>query len=451
MATLDKAELTIRYSRPAPRYTSYPSAARFEPIPVTTAEELLAGSNRKLPLSLYFHIPFCRNVCFFCGCSVVYTKNQARSEPYLEQLTREVNIVADLLGERRDCDQIHFGGGTPNFLRADQFDQFYDVITSRFDLLPDAEKSVELDPRTLQDSHLEVLARRGFNRVSLGIQDLDPVVQRAINRIQPVEMIDAVYKKLRALKIHVNFDLIYGLPNQTHDSFIETIQGVIRWRPDRIALFHFAYIPELKRHQRRIDPQALPDPDTKLELFELATKMLTAAGYESIGLDHFALPDDSLYQALAAGTLRRNFQGYTTTKGDLVGFGATSISEFEKGYSQNAKDLAVYGKAVEAGTLPTERGLLLTRDDRLRKSIIMQLMTYMRLSPRDVESKWGINFASYFAAELREMAELEKDGLVALRGNDIFIRETARPFIRNVAMVFDAHSRVSTSIMSKAV
>lgn len=451
MTPLDKAELTIRYSRPAPRYTSYPSAARFEPISVETEERLLAGSNRNLPVSLYFHIPFCRNVCFFCGCSVVYTKNQARSEPYLEHLSKEVHLVADRLGERRQSDQIHFGGGTPNFLRAEQFDKFYDVITSRFDILPDAEKSVELDPRTLEDSHFEVLSRRGFNRVSVGIQDLDPVVQRAVNRIQPMEMIDSVYKKLRALKIHVNFDLIYGLPNQTHDSFARTMEGVIQWRPDRIALFHFAYIPELKKHQRRIDPNALPDPDAKLELFDLATKMLTKAGYESIGLDHFALPDDSLYQAMAAGTLRRNFQGYTTTKGDLIGFGATSISEFEGGYSQNAKDLAVYGRAIEAGTLPTERGLLLNDDDRLRKSIIMQLMTYMRLSPRDVESRWKINFASYFAPELREMAELERDGLVVMRGNDIFIRETARPFIRNVAMVFDAHSRAGTTIMSKAV
>ncbi len=440
-----------KHSVMAPRYTSYPSAARFTSMNQEEHKELLRKVNLEEPVGLYFHIPFCKSVCYFCGCSVVYTRNQERSNSYMESMLREIDLVAAALPGKIKVSQIHLGGGTPNFLSAAQIENLCEVIEDRFSFTEDAERCIELDPRTVETSHFDILKKFNFRRASMGIQDTNPDVQQAINRIQPPEMVEKVFGELRSRGMSINFDLIYGLPHQTIESFSETIEQIIRWKPDRIAMFQFAYLPELKVHQKRIDSAELPQATQRLMIFFAAAKKLTQAGYIAIGLDHFALPDDTLCQALKSGALRRNFQGYTTGPRQLIGFGTTSISEFADGYAQNTKSLEDYAAITEKGNLPTERGLLINEEDKLRKYVITKIMTYLKLDFKQTEKERNINFKEHFSRELEEMANLAEDGLVELTQDGIIVHDEARPFVRNIAMIFDTHAAEIKSPMSKAV
>lgn len=432
-----------KYSRPGPRYTSYPTAPVFNnDFTDVDYQKLLSKPEQKdVPLSLYFHIPFCKSVCSFCACSVIYTKKREQVDPYIEILLKEMDLVKSHLDPGRKVNQLHWGGGSPTFMTPDRMAHFMDEIRSRFSIADDAEISIELDPRETSMEHLDVLAGNGFNRASLGIQDVDDTVQRAVNRVQPMEIILPIYEKLKALNFSgINLDLIYGLPHQTPDTFRKTIETVVDMRPARISLFNFAYLPHLKTHQKRIDEHALPDVDQRLEIFADAVNAFVEAGYTYIGMDHFALPEDELSRAQSNGTLHRNFQGYTTRGGsDLLGLGVTSIGELAGGYAQNRKDLSAYTADIEAGRLPIERGLVRSADDQIRHHVIMELINHFHLDFQSVENKFDIRFNEYFGPELPQLEEFKTDGLLELDDKGIRISWQGRFVVRNICMVFDAH------------
>ena len=435
--------LVAKYDRPGPRYTSYPTAPHFSDAfgAVDYAALLGASRERRLPLSLYVHVPFCRTRCLFCGCNVVIARDAGRASAYLPLLEREMDRAAELLGAaEREVTQVHWGGGTPTFLAPPELTALAAALRARFRLSPDCEFGVEVDPRRATPEHLDALAEAGVNRLSLGVQDLDPKVQWAIRRVQPAEQTWAVLDGARRRGMtSLNVDLIYGLPHQTPESFAATVAEVVRMRPDRVALFNFAYLPQALPHQRAIDAAALPGADAKLTILEQSIGTLTGAGWTFIGMDHFALPDDPLARALADRTLTRNFQGYATGgAADLVGFGSSAISQVADGYAQNEHDLPAYRSAIEAGELATCRGVALTPDDLLRREVIFALMGSFRVDKAEVEARWGVDFDRRFAAELAALAPLADDGLVELSASALEVTPIGRLLVRNVAMAFDA-------------
>lgn len=432
-----------KYSQPGPRYTSYPTAPSFDPaFGEKEYRELLSSEDRKdVPLSFYFHIPFCQSVCYFCACSVIYTKKRDQVDPYVELILKEMDLLSRSLSPDRLVNQLHWGGGSPTFLTPDRMGALWSEIKKRFQFTSDPEISIELDPRETSQEHLDMLAELGFNRASIGMQDVDPDVQKAINRVQPMEeVVLPVYEKLRKLNFKgINLDLIYGLPLQTPRSFEATLDTVIGMRPDRISLFNFAYLPHLKTHQKRIREDELPDVEQRLEIFASATERFINAGYRYIGMDHFALPEDELTLAQDNGTLHRNFQGYTTRGGDdLIGVGVTSIGELADGYAQNLKDIRDYTSRLEEGLLPVERGIRRNQDDRVRHRVIMFLLCHFYLNFESIESEFGINFREYFKDELGRLSGFVQEGLLKITDRGLEVPFQGRFVIRNICMVFDA-------------
>ncbi|HSL81848.1 MAG TPA: oxygen-independent coproporphyrinogen III oxidase [Thermoanaerobaculia bacterium] len=442
-------ELVKKYDRPGPRYTSYPTAPWFrEGFGSADYSELLLRSSAPeggapaLPLSVYVHVPFCETRCFFCGCNVVVSRSKDRARDYLPWVEREMAAVAELAeaAERRTV-QVHWGGGTPTFLPPEETTALMAAVRRYFPPAPGCEIGVEVDPRRLTEAHLDALAAAGVNRLSMGVQDLDAAVQRAVNRVQPAEETWSVLAGARERGMtSVNIDLIYGLPHQTPASFAATVAEVVRMAPDRIALFNFAYLPEMFPHQRAIDGAALPGPEDKLTILEETIAALTGAGYAFIGMDHFAKPEDPLAKALADRTLTRNFQGYSTCgETDLVAFGVSSISHVAGGFAQNGKEVPDYTAALGAGRLPVFRGLVSTPEDRLRRDVILGLMGHFHLDKDEVEAAHGIDFDRHFAAELEALAPLAADGLVEAAGRALRVTPLGRLLVRNVAMVFDEY------------
>ncbi len=448
MATRIPTELIKKYDRPGPRYTSYPTAVEFSDSfgPAEYAENLReTNQTGERPLSLYFHLPFCEKVCYFCGCNVIYTNKRDRAIPYVDHVIREMELVRPLVHADRRVTQLHWGGGTPTFLKPELMRKLMEATKRLFPFADDAEIGIEVDPREAGDEHIETLGEIGFNRLSMGVQDFAPEVQRAVNRIQPFELTADRLKKARAVGFtSVNLDLMYGLPKQTLETMSDTLERTISLRPDRIAFFNFAWLPELKKHMRRINPDEIPSPDVKLQLLEMAVNKLNEAGYRYIGMDHFALPEDELCKALDAGTLHRNFQGYTThAEADLYGFGVTSISEIGATYSQNDKINEPYQAKVERGDFPTIRGVRLTQDDLIRRDVIMGLINRMHVDLADVGQKFGIEPAAYFEGDIAELRPFIEDGLVTVEGLHIRVTEPGRFLIRNICMTFDAYLKLA--------
>ncbi len=438
-------DLLAKYSANGPRYTSYPTALQFRD-DFDPADYLRAARDpgaAATDLSLYFHIPFCDTVCFYCGCNKVVTKNHARARPYLAQLKREIALQAACFDAGRTVSQLHWGGGTPTFLSHAEMTELMAATREHFVLMPDAigEYSIEVDPRAATPQTIVHLRNLGFNRLSLGVQDFDPLVQQAVNRIQPLNVTAAVMRAARATGFHsIGVDLIYGLPHQSVDSFSRTLDTIIALAPDRLSVFGYAHMPQRFKMQRRIDASALPSPHSRLALLRLVIERLTDAGYVYIGMDHFALPGDELARAQAQGTLHRNFQGYSTRADcDLIGFGASSIGKVGDVYAQNAKTLPSYADAIDAGRLAIASGLRLTPEDRLRRDIITQLMCNLVLRFDEIEAAYGIDFPHRFAPELARLRAFEDDGLVAIGPARIDVLMPGRMLVRNIAMVFDAH------------
>jgi oxygen-independent coproporphyrinogen III oxidase len=450
-AQLD-ADLLRRYDRPGPRYTSYPTAPQFNPaFGETQLREAVATSNGDpIPrrLSLYVHVPFCTSPCFYCGCNRIITRDKGRSEGYLARLYREIDLVAALFDRDREVIQLHFGGGTPNFLSPAQLREVVETLRSQFRFADraDADISIELDPRYVTPGDVAELAAIGFNRASLGVQDFDPVVQVAVNRIQSVEETTAVVEACRRAGMRsVNIDLIYGLPKQTLEGFGRTLEQVVAIRPDRLAVYGYAHLPELFRPQQRIHGPDLPDAETRIALLQLAIERLTAAGYAYIGMDHFALPDDELARAQQRGGLHRNFMGYTThADSDLVGLGVSAISHVGDTFSQNPRDLPTWEAVLDEGRLPVVRGMRLDEDDQLRANLIQSLMCQGEIPVAALERRYAIDFEAYFADALQRLQPLVEDGLVVLEPGTIRATSRGRLLLRNIAMCFDRYLQVPT-------
>ena len=430
--------LLRRLDVPIPRYTSYPTAPVWTPSVgrQTYADALIrAGRERPdAPLSIYLHIPFCRERCSFCGCNVVITRSSAKADDYLALLIREMDRVADLLGPRRSLSQVHWGGGTPTFLSERQIEALWMAITSRFQVLPDAEVAVEIEPKVTSRSQLALLRSLGFNRLSMGVQDLDPLVQEAISRIQTPEETREMLEAARALGFRgINFDLIYGLPRQTPESWSRTLRQVLEMSPDRAAIYAFAHVPDVRPNQKRLPVAELPGGLAKLNLFRLAWEAFTGQGYSPIGMDHFARPDDELAEAQARRGLTRNFQGYSVkAANDVVAFGITGISDVGGLYAQNVHSIPRYRDAMAEGELATERGFACTPDDVRRRGIITQIMCNFHVD-------LGERAAEEFGSELARLSALEAEGLVSVRGPEVTVTPLGRIFVRNVASIFDAH------------
>ncbi len=444
-------ELLRRYDRPGPRYTSYPTAPQFTAsFGAAQLREHIRQSNAGgHALSIYAHMPFCLSPCFYCGCNRVITRDPARGERYLERLLAEVSTVAPLFDRQREVLQVHLGGGTPNFFRPNQIGRLLEALAGQFRLSsrPERDFSIELDPRTVGPHDIAELGALGFNRASLGVQDFDPQVQRAVNRIQSVEETLAVIEACRASGFRsVNVDLIYGLPLQTPEGFARTLGTVIAARPDRLAVYGYAHLPELFKPQRQLDATFLPHPETRIALLRLAIEQLSAAGYQYIGMDHFALPGDDLARAREAGGLQRNFMGYTTHADcDLLGLGVSAISHIGTSFSQNPRDLTGWEAAIDAGRLPVWRGLTLDTDDLLRADVIQRMMCQGRIDIAAIESRHGIDFAAYFAEPLRELQALAEDGLLEISPAAIQATARGQLLLRLIAMCFDRYLRAAPS------
>jgi oxygen-independent coproporphyrinogen-3 oxidase len=435
------AELLHKYCKAGPRYTSYPTAPYFHEGfgPAQWEEELRASQNQGRDVSLYVHIPFCDTLCYYCGCNMIATKDYSKAESYLDVLFREIDHVAALTSQTRKVRQLHWGGGTPTYLHPDDIRRLYDYLASNFNIASDAETGCEMDPRELTREHVHALRQSGFNRVSLGVQDLDDKVQQAVNRVQSEALIREVYGWICEEGFHsVNFDLMIGLPHQTPASFEKTLDKVIAMRPDRFAVFNYAHVPWMKKHQKLIVEETLPQIDARLALQKLTLEKLTAAGYVYIGMDHFARPDDELVKAQQTKTLYRNFQGYTTHKDcDILAFGVSAISQTDDVYAQNVKVLSEYRAYIDAGRLPIERGLRITQEDKLRRDAITRIMCDLELDKAAFGRGWGINFDSYFTGALEDLKDMQADGLVTLDMDKVRVTEAGRAFLRNIAMAFD--------------
>jgi oxygen-independent coproporphyrinogen-3 oxidase len=442
--------LIRKYDVSGPRYTSYPTADRF--VEAFTEDTLRSWIGKRniggisQPLSVYVHVPFCARLCYYCACNKLVTRDRGKSLKYIKYLARELALVGVLLGSDRRICQLHWGGGTPNFLPREQIVQLVGELHAQFAPEPDCECSIEVDPRELEPGTMAFLAGQGFNRVSMGVQDFDPAVQRAVNRIQSEEITRSAVAEARAAGFRsVNLDLIYGLPKQTLDSFHRTLDKVLALEPDRIALYNYAHLPALFRPQRRIAAADLPSPEAKLQIMTLAIGRLTRAGYLYIGMDHFARPADELALAQSRGQLQRNFQGYSThPEADLLGFGVTAIGCIGPTYYQNAKRLEDYYAALDEGRLPVLRGIELTEDDLVRRAVIQALMCNFKLSVEAIERSYLVDFARYFAPELAELRKLAGDGLVEVDPDWISVTPKGRLLVRAVCTVFDRYLRQRT-------
>jgi oxygen-independent coproporphyrinogen III oxidase len=441
------ADVLTQYSQPLPRYTSYPPATQLTPdFEVDGFRAAIAlGNYKKTPLSLYCHIPFCETPCYFCGCNTVITQRKQVAETYLHYLSRHIQQVARWVSPERRVQQLHWGGGTPNYLNLSQVDMLWNQLHQHFRFDAAAEVSIEINPCYVDRAYILALRQLGFNRISFGIQDFNPQVQEAVNRVQPEAMLFNVMDWIREAKFDsVNVDLIYGLPFQTQATFAETVQKTLQLDPDRIAVFNFAYVPWLKPVQKQMPVDALPDAAEKLKILQQTIAQLTQGGYVFIGMDHFAKPKDELAIAQQAGELHRNFQGYTTQpESDLLGFGMTSISMLQDVYVQNHKRLKDFYRAIEADEWPIERGVRLSQDDLIRRTVIMELMCEFQLSAHDLETKYhlgfDLDFNDYFAQALPKLDALEADGLLKRWGDGIEVTPVGRLLIRNIAAVFDAY------------
>ncbi len=447
------AELLRRYDKPGPRYTSYPTAPAFTADfgAAQLREHALRTNEEPIPkpLSLYVHVPYCFSPCFYCGCNRIITRDRSRAAPYLLRLAREAELIAPWFDRDREVMQVHLGGGTPNFLTPAQIYELMESLRGHFRLShrPDRDFSIELDPRFLNVGDIASYAACGFSRASFGVQDFDPVVQKAVNREQSVEQtLDAIMACRDSGFRSVNLDLIYGLPRQTLSGFARTLDIVTAARPDRIAVYGYAHMPQLFKAQSQIDEKDLPDAGTKLALLQLAIECLSAAGYRHIGMDHFALPDDDLAVAQDALSLHRNFMGYTThAECDLIGLGVSAISHIGDSFSQNPRDLPAWEIAVDHGQTPVWRGLDLSFDDLLRGDVIQQLMCHGAVDIASIERRYDIVFAEYFATSLERLAQLAVDGLVVLDTERIAATSRGRLLLRIIAMCFDNHLKDATT------
>ena len=433
----------LKYSKPGPRYTSYPTALEFsDAYAYDEYIKKIESQDSSRPISLYFHLPFCRNACYFCGCNVVFTSKEDKMLRYMEYLNKELAILATHLDCNREVIQMHFGGGTPTFFTALQLQKIIQNIKSYFpNFVSDAEISCEIDPRHIDEAQMKVMSDAGFNRVSFGIQDFNEKVQIAVHRVQPYEITKSAMNLARKYNmVSVNTDLIYGLPYQTLETFKETLSLAITLDPDRFAVFNYAHVPWLKKTMRKIDETTLPLPDEKLEIMQYTIDFLTSNGYKMVGMDHFAKPEDELFKAIKKGELHRNFQGYTTKGGaDLIGIGLTSIGEGIDSYNQNFKDMSSYEEAIDEGQLPFERGVVLSEDDLIRQYVIMELMSNFKLDIKRFNSLFDVEFNTYFADALEDLVPFAEDNLLSISSDSIECSETGTLLIRNIAMPFDAY------------
>ena len=452
------AALISKYDVNGPRYTSYPTANEFiEGFSAGCYIEALdrLDAAETVALSLYIHVPFCANICYYCACNKIVTANRIHAEAYLERLLVEIGLQSALVPENHRVDQLHFGGGTPTYFTDEQFSAVFTALNDHFNLATDDERdfSIEIDPRTVDDERIRFLASLGINRMSLGIQDFDPLVQRAVNRIQSEEDTAAVINAARAHSIKsISVDLIYGLPLQTVAGFGRTLERVLRLDPDRISLYSYAHLPQRFKTQRQIKSIDLPDPATKLELLKTATDILNRAGMVYIGMDHFAKTTDTLVLAQQNGTLHRNFQGYTTHGHcELIGLGVSAISSVNGTYAQNAKDLDSYYHHIDNHHLPIERGIRLTADDLITRDVISKLMCDFRLDIAAFEARHGLEFRAYFESELETLKPFQDEGLLCLGDASIDVTAKGRFLIRNICMVFDAYLSPQQSGFSRAI
>jgi oxygen-independent coproporphyrinogen-3 oxidase len=449
-------ELIRRLDKNGPRYTSYPTADRFvESFNAESYSNWIAKRETDRPLSLYFHIPFCNTLCFYCACNKVITKDRGQSEKYVQYMIKELAMQAALLGEGQRVEQLHWGGGTPTFLSDDQMRELMNATRKHFTMVEDGEYSIEIDPRKVSDETIALLAELGFNRISIGVQDFDPQVQKAVNRIQSEEETLQVINAARANGFKsVSIDLIYGLPKQTLAGVKATLDKVIAANPDRLSIYNYAHMPTLFMPQRRIHEEDLPAPQTKLDILSLAVKTLTDAGYVYIGMDHFAKPDDELAVAQRQRRLHRNFQGYSTHSDcDLIAIGVSSIGKIGPTYSQNFREPDDYYDALDRNVLPIMRGMELNDDDLLRRAIIQDLMCHFELAKESIDTAYQIDFDQYFATELGELREYEREGLLKLMPERISVTPKGRMLIRNICMVFDKYlrTRLKHAVYSKVI
>jgi len=445
-------ELINRYAQAGPRYTSYPTAVQFHDgfnwehyvrNARETNEDLIPAS-----LSLYFHLPFCSRVCYYCACNKIITNNRAHAGPYLEDLHQEIRMQGDLFNKDRQVDQLHWGGGTPTFINNDQMRELMEITRRHFTLRENdsGDYSIEIDPREVQDETISVLREIGFNRMSIGVQDFDPEVQKAVNRIQTPEQTCKVMETARKAGFKsINLDLIYGLPKQTIESFHATLKQITEFQPERIAVYTYAHLPHIFKTQKQINEADLPEPDEKLKIMQDTIQFLYENGYVYIGMDHFARPNDELAVAQRKGTLHRNFQGYTTHANcDLIGMGITAISKVGQCYAQNVRTLDNYKQSISAGRIPVMRGVKLDDDDRLRRDVITRLICHFHINFSEIEEDHYIDFHDYFYNELISLQEMEKHGLLRLGPEGITVLPKGRLLIRNICMVFDKYLRSGT-------
>ncbi len=439
-------EKLSKYSKPGPRYTSYPTANEFN---TTFNHETLLESFKRadskygdIGLSLYTHLPFCKSACYFCGCNVVYTSKEDKKDRYITYLQKELDLLLESMNTKREVIQFHFGGGTPTFFNAKQLNQITQMIKNVFPNFSNkCEISCEIDPRHFTEEQMQVLSNCGFNRISFGVQDFDIDVQQQINRIQPFDLVEkSVYLARKYGIKSINFDLIYGLPMQDEKSFESTLKSVLKLSPDRLAIFNYAHVPWVKKTMRKIDEMSLPIPSQKLQILKNTINFLTSNGYYMIGMDHFAKKDDELCKAQENGELRRNFQGYTT-KGfsQTIGIGLTSIGEGIDYYTQNFKDMQSYEIALDNNVLPVSQGILLDAEDILRKEVIMSLMNNSKLDFYTISNKFNIDFQLYFKDEVEKLKPMQDLGLLEIKTNGIEVNATGKMLIRNIAMVFDTY------------
>mgnify|MGYP000156155856 CR=1 FL=1 len=447
-------DLINKYNRSGPRYTSYPTANNFSELSLQDYQQQSVLSNqRKTSISLYCHIPFCNTVCYYCGCNKFVTKDKSMAEPYIEALFKEVDMQSPLFDKGRLVEQMHFGGGTPTFLSGEQIIRLSNKLQQSFNFSTDGEYSIEIDPRGIDKSLIESLAIARFNRISLGVQDFDLEVQKAINRVQSFEQTKAVIGMSRENGFKsISIDLIYGLPRQSEDTFKRTLERVQELRPERISLFNYAHLPELFKPQRRINIEELPSPSEKLDIFQHSLEYLIGLGYVYIGMDHFALPNDPLAIAQSEGNLYRNFQGYSThSECDIIGLGLSSIGQVADSFSQNEKNLEKYYQALESGQLPIVKGLIINQDDKIRRELIMELICHFEVSISSLEQRYSINFKNYFANSLEKLDEMQNDGLVVLTNDSIKVMDKGKLLVRNICMIFDNYLKSGSTSFSKTI
>ncbi len=452
MSGIDFKKLS-KFSRHAPRYTSYPTAVEFKDL---TPDDIIPFLKGDKPISLYFHLPFCKSACYFCGCNVVYTSKADKRKKYIDYLKKELDILSKYLNTNRIVRQLHFGGGTPTFFTPDELEEIYSLIYSHFkNFENDAEISVEIDPRFFSKEHMDVMRKYGVNRISFGVQDFNDETQKAVNRIQPFDLTKEAVDIARKSGIDsINIDLIYGLPFQTLDTFKNTLNLVKELDPDRVAVFNYAHVPWMKKGMRKIDETTLPSPEEKLKIFKYVIDFFENNGYKMVGMDHFAKPDDELFKAIEKGELHRNFQGYTTKGGaDLIGIGLTSISETDDAYFQNYKDLKNYERAIDEGKLPIFRGVILNEEDKIRKYIIMEMMANFSFDIKRFENKFSIDFKEKFKNELEELQEFVDENLVEISDDKIKVNKTGSLLIRNIVLPFDEYFKkmANQKVFSKSI